>query len=290
MWNCIRMEMYKIFRMKSFWWISLITIGLVFATTQFTCEDLQLEQETEQTAVSSESDGNLSVVDRDDETVVNFGITEDTSGLEMQSVEVLGMFEMHLESGLLTMMLVIFAVIYATADTKCGYIKNIGGQVRHRRYLVFVKWIAMAAYIIVFDVICLAVQCIAEYWSFHYLKLGSLTEYLPSIMLEVALQYAFLIVCMTIAIIIRSRAFSMTLSLCLIMGLDSMACAGISAAIHYLLHKSVDLAPYLLTTKMQNMEISVSMRDVQSICILVVVYLAVTAVLGIWKMEKRDLV
>ena len=35
MWNSIRMELYKIFRMRSFWVISIIMIGLVFMTTEF---------------------------------------------------------------------------------------------------------------------------------------------------------------------------------------------------------------------------------------------------------------
>ena len=42
MWNSIRMELYKIFRMRSFWVISIIMIGLVFMTTEFNCDDMKL--------------------------------------------------------------------------------------------------------------------------------------------------------------------------------------------------------------------------------------------------------
>lgn len=41
MWNSIRMELYKIFRMRSFWVISIIMIGLVFMTTEFNCDDMK---------------------------------------------------------------------------------------------------------------------------------------------------------------------------------------------------------------------------------------------------------
>lgn len=55
MWNSIRMELYKIFRMRSFWVISIIMIGLVFMTTEFNCDDMKAARQEQ-----SASEGNAS--------------------------------------------------------------------------------------------------------------------------------------------------------------------------------------------------------------------------------------
>ena len=55
MWNSIRMELYKIFRMRSFWVISIIMIGLVFMTTEFNCDDMKAARQEQ-----SASEGNVS--------------------------------------------------------------------------------------------------------------------------------------------------------------------------------------------------------------------------------------
>lgn len=55
MWNSIRMELYKIFRMRSFWVISIIMIGLVFMTTEFNCDDMKAARQEQ-----SASEGNIS--------------------------------------------------------------------------------------------------------------------------------------------------------------------------------------------------------------------------------------
>ena len=313
MWNSIRMELYKIFRMRSFWVISIIMIGLVFMTTEFNCDDMKAarqEQSASEGNISgqeqSTSEGNVSGQQNkvglqvskakkkdqanleiesanDNNATIFFGISEDTSEMDAESVEVLDMFLLHLKSGILTMMVVML-------DIKNGYIKNIGGQMEHRRHLVYAKWITMAIYTVVFDLISLAVQSIAVYKTFHYIKWGDVTKYLPEILLGMALQYVFLILCMTIAMLIRSMAFSMTLGMCLIMGAAPVACMGISAVIKKLFNRSVDLQPYLLTTKMKTLQIDMTATEIRNVCLLVVGYFVVMSLINIIQIEKRDLV
>ena len=184
MWNSIRMELYKIFRMRSFWVISIIMIGLVFMTTEFNCDDMKAARQ-EQSASEGDISGqqnkdglqvskakkkdqaNLEIGSaNDNNATIFFGISEDTSEMDAESVEVLDMFLLHLKSGILTMMALIFAIMFVMLDIKNGYIKNIGGQMEHRRHLVYAKWIAMAIYTVVFDLISLAVQSIAVYKTF----------------------------------------------------------------------------------------------------------------------------
>lgn len=315
MWNSIRMELYKIFRMRSFWVISIIMIGLVFMTTEFNCDDMKAarqEQSASEGNISgqeqSTSEGNVSGQQNkvglqvskakkkdqanleiesanDNNATIFFGISEDTSEMDAESVEVLDMFLLHLKSGILTMMALIFAIMFVMLD-----IKNIGGQMEHRRHLVYAKWIAMAIYTVVFDLISLAVQSIAVYKTFHYIKWGDVTKYLPEILLGMALQYVFLILCMTIAMLIRSMAFSMTLGMCLIMGAAPVACMGISAVIKKLFNRSVDLQPYLLTTKMKTLQIDMTATEIRNVCLLVVGYFVVMSLINIIQIEKRDLV
>ena len=99
-----------------------------------------------------------------------------------------------------------------------------------------------------------------------------------------------MILCMTIAMLIRSMAFSMTLGMCLIMGAAPVACMGISAVIKKLFNRSVDLQPYLLTTKMKTLQIDMTATEIRNVCLLVVGYFVVMSLINIIQIEKRDLV
>ena len=64
----------------------------------------------------------------DNNATIFFGISEDTSEMDAESVEVLDMFLLHLKSGILTMMALIFAIMFVMLDIKMDISKILAGR------------------------------------------------------------------------------------------------------------------------------------------------------------------
>jgi len=150
--------------------------------------------------------------------------------------------------------------------------------------------VAAAVYVLVFDAIMLATQVVALVATQGYLHWGSAQTYLPYIGIQMLLQYAFLVACMTLTMVIRSRALGMTAGVCLSMGMASLLCMLIDVASRRFLHiENLQLENYLITTKINLIVPGVAGTQIRNAVILAVCYLAVMTVLSIINVEKRDL-
>ena len=71
--------------------------------------------------------------------------------LDHNTVSVFDLFYGNIKGKFLALFMVIFAVLYSTADMTSGFIKNIAGQVRDRRGLVFAKGVSLFVYTVFND-------------------------------------------------------------------------------------------------------------------------------------------
>lgn len=277
------------FRMQAFWVITLITILMVAVSASFLVSDIEENTTSEVTLVDGPSSSQADE-ESDDATTLQFGINESSEGMDANNLQVLQVFMAHLSSGMFALFNVIFLIIFVTADQKNGYIKNIGGHIKRRYRLIVAKWVAAAVYVLVFDAIMLATQVVALVATQRYLHWGSAQTYLPCIGIQMLLQYAFLVACMTLTMVIRSRALGMTAGVCLSMGMASLLCMLIDVAGRRFLHiENLQLENYLITTKINLIVPGVAGTQIRNAVILAVCYLAVMTVLSIINVEKRDL-
>ena len=284
--NTIRMELYKLFRMKSFFVLAIITIAMVVLTAAFLVDDIEEDTQAQSTQIiginGTENDST--------DNSVQFGISESVEGMDVNNLAVLEIYGQHLSSGLFILFNAIFLVLYVTADIKNGYIKNIGGQVKHRSSLIWSKWAAAAAYVLVFDVITFLVEAVSMRISLGYLHWGSFQTNLPYIGVQVILQYSFLVVCMTITMVFRSRAFGMLAGTCLSMGIAGLVCSGIDAVCdRFLAIRNLHLENYLLTTKMSGLMPGAGAVQIRNILLLAAAYLVIFTLISLVSVEKRDL-
>ena len=121
--NTIRMELYKLFRMKSFFVLAIITIAMVVLTAAFLVDDIEENTQAQSTQII----GINGTENGQEDNSVQFGISESVEGMDVDNLAVLEIYGQHLSSGLFILFNVIFLVLYVTADIKNGYIKNIGG-------------------------------------------------------------------------------------------------------------------------------------------------------------------
>lgn len=140
--NMIKMDLYRMFRTKSMYIVWIVLAVAVLFTT-FLCktdydslnkEDAsQQEQFTEPTAEN-----------------INVGMMVTLPTEPGEKVTVYDIFYANSQGKFYALFLVIFAVLFSTADIGSGYIKNIGGQVQKRGALIFSRSIMMTGRLLLF--------------------------------------------------------------------------------------------------------------------------------------------
>lgn len=281
MFNIIKMDLYKMFKMRSFYVVNIIAMVSIAIMLLFVVVD------ADKTDLKG---SNATTVYEDKDQNVKLGVDVDDSQLLGTEQNVLTIYSSFMSSGFYLFLSVIFTMIFALSENKNGYIKNIGGQVRHRWQLFVSKLTAIFIYIFMFDLILLVVQSVIWFIAKGNFGAGSFSEYITFIISQFLLQYVFVIVCTAIAIITKSRVFSMTAAVCLSFGMGKLACMGIDAGIYKLLNREVSLGKYLITTKISTMLPNMDMAQIRNIIVFAAVYFIVSVFVGIISVEKRDMV
>ena len=157
--NVIKMDLYKMFKMKSFYVVTIIAMafGIIMA--------MNLMPETSDTNTSSnktvvESTDKNSASDSEDNSEVKIGVQIDTTGIKNTTPNAVYVYGKLLSSGIYLLFSVIFVMIFVSSENKNGYIKNIGGQVRHRRQLFISKMAVIGIYTVLFDLIMFLVEAV----------------------------------------------------------------------------------------------------------------------------------
>ena len=100
---------------------------------------------TEELSAQKEN-GNIGEKENDN---INLGMTVTMPTEPGKPVTVFDVFFSNAQGRFYALFLIIFAVMFSTADIKSGYIKNIGGQVPRRGVLVVSKAVALALFTVI---------------------------------------------------------------------------------------------------------------------------------------------
>ena len=180
--NMIKMDLYRMFRTKSMYIVWIVLAVAVLFTT-FLCktdydslnkEDAaQQEQFTEPTAEN-----------------INVGMMVTLPTEPGEKVTVYDIFYANSQGKFYALFLVIFAVLFSTADIGSGYIKNIGGQVQKRGALIFSRSIALAVFMALTMTGAFILQAVANYIVFGDLEWGDPKAACSYFLTELVLHYA----------------------------------------------------------------------------------------------------
>ena len=129
--NIIKMDFYRMLKSKSQYilWI-LLTVMLVLTTAS-----MRKEYKDPQASANNWETMQEGVED----TAENLGMYVTVPTEPGQKATLYDMFYANTQGKVEAIFIVIFAVLFATADIRSGYIKNIGGQCRRRSDLVISK-------------------------------------------------------------------------------------------------------------------------------------------------------
>ena len=209
--NMIRMELYRMFKTKSLYVIWLVlTAGILF-TTGLSADEMKTYTMEEKQEMYEYATG------QQKSDTVNLGMDVTVPTKPGDTVSVFDLFYGNIKGKFLALFMVIFAVLYSTADMTSGFVKNIAGQVRDRRGLVFAKGVSLFVYTVLTMLIFTGIQTISNALFFDELVFGPVKEFLQYAGIQTLLHFALLIIVMCIAIVLRNNVISMMLSVCLCM-------------------------------------------------------------------------
>ena len=209
--NMIRMELYRMFKTKSLYVIWLVLAAGILFTTGLSADEMKTYTMEEKQEMYEYATG------QQKSDTVNLGMDVTVPTKPGDTVSVFDLFYGNIKGKFLALFMVIFAVLYSTADMTSGFIKNIAGQVRDRRGLVFAKGVSLFVYTVLTMLIFTGIQTISNALFFDALVFGPVKEFLQYAGIQTLLHFALLIIVMCIAIVLRNNVISMMLSVCLCM-------------------------------------------------------------------------
>lgn len=310
--NMIKMDVYRMFRTKSMYviWIILLASALLTSFLSKKDYDAVNKEWEQQQEVESQADTDGQTVDvvnaqdieeqqADDSNKeqlsqqntdnVNIGMSVELPTEPGKKVTVMDVFFSNAQGKFYALFLVIFAVMFATADIKSGYIKNIGGQVSQRGMLIVSRAVALALFTAITFAGIFVFQAVANMLAFKCVMWGNWKEIIPYFLTELTLHYAFVLICMAIAVIIKNNVISMTLSVCLTMNIMSIVYAFIDYVVNRKGLHNFSIYKYTVTGRMAMLPMNAGRDDVVSSICVAVIFIIIMLSLSSYIFQKKDI-
>lgn len=305
--NMIKMDVYRMFRTKSMYviWIILLASALLTSFLSKIDYDAVNKEWERQQAIESQTDIDGQTVDvvnaqdieeqqadnsnkeqlsQQNTDNVNIGMSVELPTEPGKKVTVMDVFFSNAQGKFYALFLVIFAVMFATAD-----IKNIGGQVSQRGMLIVSRAVALALFTAITFAGIFVFQAAANMLAFKYVMWGNWKEIIPYFLTELTLHYAFVLICMAIAVIIKNNVISMTLSVCLTMNIMSIVYAFIDYVVNRSGHHNFSIYKYTVTGRMAMLPMNAGREDIISSMCVAATFIIIMLSLSSYIFQKRDI-
>ena len=312
--NMIKMDVYRMFRTKSMYviWIILLASALITSFLSKIDYDAANKEWEKQQAVESQADtdtdmqaadvvnaqdieqqqaadSNKEQLSQQNTDNVNIGMSVELPTEPGKKVTVMDVFFSNAQGKFYALFLVIFAVMFATADIKSGYIKNIGGQVSQRGMLIVSRAVVLALFTAITFAGIFVFQAAANMLAFKCVVWGNWKEIIPYFLTELTLHYAFVLICMAIAVIIKNNVISMTLSVCLTMNIMSIVYGFIGYVVNRKGLHNFSIYKYTVTGRMAMLPMNAGRDDVISSMCVAATFIVIMLSLSSYIFQKRDI-
>ncbi len=281
--NMIRMELYRMFRTKSLYVIGIILMAGIVFTTFLSADEMKtytMEEKQEQYEY---------VTGQKDEEQINFGMEVTVPTEPGKDVTVFDLFYANLTGKFIALFIVIFTVLYSSADMTSGYIKNIAGQVRNRGGLVIAKAVSLFVYSVLMILFFAVVQAVSNAMFFDKFVWGSWKQFLLYGGIQIFLHFSYALIAMCITIVLRNNVISMVAVICMCMNILVMFYGFIDKVIANLGFKDFHVINYTVSGKMMLLPMNVTAKEAWLSCAVAVVFIIVTLAIGGMVFRKRDI-
>lgn len=253
--NMIKMDLYRMFRTKSLYIIWIVLTAAVMFTTSMSKLDYQYINEE---AKKQEA----GMIEEQEETeMVNVGMAVMLPTQPGEKVTISDQVYANLQAKFIAIFMVIFAVLFSSADLTSGYIKNIGGQVRNRSKLIFSRAVALFVFTVLSMILYLILQTVTQQIYFGYVEWGNVSDLLKYLCVQTVLHYALVLICMAITVILNSNVFSIAISICLCMNMMMILYGVVDQFIHKIGAEKFQMLKYTVTGKIALLPMAPGTKD-----------------------------
>jgi len=279
--NIIKMDLYRMLKTKSMYVIWIVLAAILLITTSLCKTDYELL--TEKDAMKQEQVTEPTVDN------INVGMMVTLPTEPGEKVTVYDIFFANSQGKLYALLLVIFTVLFSTADISSGYIKNIGGQVRNRGTLISSRAIALAVFTVLTMAGAFLFQAAANGIFFGELEWGNTKAILSYFVTELALHYALVLICMAIAIILKNNLISMVIAVCLSMNVMTIVYGVINSAIQKIGIQNFQIYKYTITGKLSLLPMDPSGNECLAAFGVAIVFIVMMISVSSVVFQKRDI-
>ena len=279
--NIIKMDLYRMFKTKSMYVIWIVLAAILLITTSLCKTDYELS--TEKDAMKQEQVTEPTVDN------INVGMMVTLPTEPGEKVTVYDIFFANSQGKLYALLLVIFTVLFSTADISSGYIKNIGGQVGNRGSLIFSRSIALSVFSVLTMTGAFLFQAAANCIVFGELEWGNTKAILSYFVAELALHYALVLICMAIAIILKNNVISMVIAVCLSMNVMTIVYGVINSAIQKIGIQNFQIYKYTITGKLSLLPMNPSGNECLAAFGVAIVFIVIMISVSSVVFQKRDI-
>lgn len=279
--NIIKMDLYRMFKTKSMYVIWIVLAAILLITTSLCKTDYELL--TEKDAMKQEQVTEPTVDN------INVGMMVTLPTEPGEKVTVFDIFFANSQGKFYALFLVIFAVLFSTADISSGYIKNIGGQVGNRGSLIFSRSIALSVFSVLTMTGAFLFQAAANCIVFGELEWGNTKAILSYFVAELALHYALVLICMAIAIILKNNVISMVIAVCLTMNVMTIVYGVVNSAIQKIGIQNFQIYKYTITGKLSLLPMNPSGNECLAAFGVAIVFIVMMISVSSVVFQKRDI-
>lgn len=279
--NIIKMDLYRMLKTKSMYVIWIVLAAILLITTSLCKTDYELL--TEKDAMKQEQVTEPAVDN------INVGMMVTLPTEPGEKVTVYDIFFANSQGKLYALLLVIFTVLFSTADISSGYIKNIGGQVSNRGTLIFSRAIALAVFTVLTMAGAFLFQAAANGIVFGEVEWGNTKAILSYFVTELALHYALVLICMAIAIILKNNVISMVIAVCLSMNVMTIVYGVINSAIQKIGIQNFQIYKYTITGKLSLLPMNPSGNECLAAFGVAIVFIVMMISVSSVVFQKRDI-
>ena len=279
--NMIRMELFRMFKTKSLYVIWMVMIACVFLTNSLSAEEIltfsmEEKQEMYEAAMDGEESGNLGM-----------DVTLPTKPGE--DVSVFDGFYANVKGKFIALFMVIFTVLYATADITSGYVKNIAGQVRNRKNMILAKAIALLLYTVLTMLLFIGVQMLSNAISYQKLVIGPGKEFFQYAAMQTLLHFALIMVIMCVAVVLRNNVISMMIGVCLCMNVLIMLYGVVDQAVAKMGIQDFHMMDYTVSGKIVTLGMNAAPKTIGMAALVGIVFIVVMLAISMTVFQKRDI-
>ena len=279
--NIIKMDLYRMLKTKSMYVIWIVLAAILLISTSLCKTDYELL--TEKDAMKQEQVTEPTVDN------INVGMMVTLPTEPGEKVTVYDIFFANSQGKLYALLLVIFTVLFSTADISSGYIKNIGGQVRNRGSLIFSRSIALSVFTALTMTGAFLFQAAANCIVFGKLEWGNTKAILSYFVAELALHYALVLICMAIAIILKNNVISMVIAVCLTMNVMTIVYGVVNSAIQKIGIQNFQIYKYTITGKLSLLPMNPSGNECLAAFGVAMVFIVIMISVSSVVFQKRDI-